>query len=378
MSRHSLTIIPSSGLQMFALETLRDIDHLVVGATILGTGGGGDPKAGRETLNADLTAGRKLKIVQLNELPGESLVVSPYYVGAMSGSAGLEQKKVIANPFEVGIEVIEKHLQRKVAATLACEIGGGNTAAALHLAAQLGVPLVDGDLTGRAGPEIHQNTANLFDAPMAPSAIVSDSGNVVFIESYGSIDDYEALARYVSVLARGYVAVIDTPLTPRLASQLLVVGTISESVNLGRAVREAHEQSRDALEAVRKTLGGWILFQGYVENYNRRDEKGFLIGEVTLKGTNAWRGRKFRSWIKNEHLFAWRDGKPVVMPPDLIIFLDAQGHGVTNDTLRQDQEVSVLAAKAPAVWRTLKGLELFGPQHFGLEYDYVPVEELNK
>ena len=37
-------------------------------------------------------------------------------------------------------------------------------------------------------------------------------------------------------------------------------------------------------------------------------------------------------------------------------------------------EVSVLAARAPDVWRTQRGLELFGPKHFGFDYTYVPVE----
>jgi DUF917 family protein len=70
------------------------------------------------------------------------------------------------------------------------------------------------------------------------------------------------------------------------------------------------------------------------------------------------------------------DQKPAVMPPDLIIFLDSDGYGITNDTLKQGLEVSVLAARAPQVWRTPKGLEFFGPKHFGFEYTYVPVEKL--
>jgi hypothetical protein len=49
---------------------------------------------------------------------------------------------------------------------------------------------------------------------------------------------------------------------------------------------------------------------------------------------------------------------------------------VTNDALKQGLEVSVLAAKAPDVWRTPKGLEFFGPKHFGFDHEYVPVEEL--
>jgi DUF917 family protein len=64
------------------------------------------------------------------------------------------------------------------------------------------------------------------------------------------------------------------------------------------------------------------------------------------------------------------------MPPDLIMFLDHNGHGITNDALKLGLEVSVVAAKAPEVWRTTKGLGFFGPRHFGFDFDYVPVERL--
>ena len=73
---------------------------------------------------------------------------------------------------------------------------------------------------------------------------------------------------------------------------------------------------------------------------------------------------------------AWRDGKPIVMPPDMIMFLREDGEPITNTELKEGDQVIVVAARAPEVWRCEKGLELFGPRHFGFDYDYVPVEEL--
>ena len=123
-------------------------------------------------------------------------------------------------------------------------------------------------------------------------------------------------------------------------------------------------------------MGGWLIFKGSVEKYEWKNEKGFLFSEVSLSGKDEWRDRTFRSWIKNEHIFAWLDTKPIVMPPDLIMFLDKSGCGVTNDTLKQGLEVSIIAARAPDIWRTPKGLTYFGPKHFGFDYEYVPVEKL--
>jgi DUF917 family protein len=361
---------------MFTLESKDAIENLVVGTTILGTGGGGSPQVGEEVLESDLKAGRQLQIVNLDEISEGSLLVSPYYIGSVAPDVRPSKKVTIAEPFTVALESVERYFGRKVAATAAIELGGGNTAAALHVASQLGIPMVDGDLLGRAGPELHQSTTHVFGASMAPSFVVSGTGNVVLIERYADIDDYESLARYVAVLAGGHAAVIDTPLTKSTASKILIKGTISRSIAVGKAVRQALQDGRDPVEAVRNALGGWLLFRGTVEKYEWRNEKGFLFGDVTLRGNKEWQGQSFRSWIKNEHIFAWRDSKPIVMPPDLIMFLDHNGHGITNDALKPGLEASIVVAKAPEVWRTAKGLEFFGPRHFGFDFDYAPVESL--
>ena len=95
-------------------------------------------------------------------------------------------------------------------------------------------------------------------------------------------------------------------------------------------------------------------------------------------GIGRCSGKTLRTWIKNEHIMAWIDNKPVTMPPDLIMFIRDSGEPITNTVLRVGDKVNVVVAKAPDVWRTPKGLELFGPRHFGFDYDYVPVEELVK
>lgn len=362
----------------FFIETRNDIEDLVVGTTILGTGGGGSPQMGREVLDSDLAAGRKLRIVSLDRIAENSLIVSPYFVGSVAPGVKPNKTVTVREPFALGLETIERHLKRNVAGTVATELGGGNTAAALHVASQLGVPLIDGDLVGRAAPELHQSTAHIFGLSMAPSVVVSETGNVLSIERYADMDDYELLVRYVAVLAGGHAAVIDTPLMKSEAMKVVVRGTLSKAVAVGKAVREALQRSQDPVDEVRNALGGWNLFKGRVEKYEWRNEKGFLFGDVTLAGMEKWQGHSFRSWIKNEHIFAWRDNKPIVMPPDLIMFLNGDGRGITNDALKPGLELSVLGAKAPDVWRSGNGLQFFGPRHFGFDYDYVPVEQLTK
>ena len=361
---------------MFSLDTIKEIEDLIRGATILGTGGGGSPEKGLELLKEALAIAKEIKIIDLNEVPNDSVVIVPYYVGTIAPTARTKKPIKIEEPIRVAFEEMEKLLGKKIAAVAACEIGGFNTAIALYIGAKLGLPAIDGDLLGRAAPELHQCTVHIFGIPMYPSVIVTETGNIVVVRQYADIDDYEAIARYMSVLAGRFAAVVDTPLSKEDAEKAVIKGTISLCIKLGRGVRDAREKGLNPIDAVVRTLNGWKVFEGIVDRYRWRDEGGFLVGEAILKGINEWEGHVFKTWIKNEHIMAWRDNKPVTMPPDLIMFLRDNGEPITNTDLREGMKVHVVVSKAPNVWRTPKGLELFGPRHFGFDVEYVPVEKL--
>jgi len=42
------------------------------------------------------------------------------------------------------------------------------------------------------------------------------------------------------------------------------------------------------------------------------------------------------------------------------------------------QEVVLVGWPNSEMWRTPKGIEVFGPRHFGFDFDYVPIEQLQK
>ncbi len=357
-----------------------EIEALVDGATILGVGGGGSPERGLASLLEQFDRGRKLVLASIDELNEDDLLASPYFVGSVAPTVPkIKLPAVIDDPIAQAIKLLEEKLGRKVAGTVASEIGGGNTAASLAIAAKLGIPMVDGDLMGRAGPELHQSTVHIFGFTMYPAAIVSNTGNQMVVDSYASIDDYEAIARYASVISQGHVAVVDTPLTKPQAKRCVIQGMISKCIAIGNARKNAVQKNEDAAKAVTKELrNGKIIFSGKVSNYSWKDERGFLLGEAQIEGNGEWKGSKLKSWIMNEHIMCWINEKPAVMSPDLIAFLDPRtGAGVTNDKLAKDMDVIVVGASINDVWRTPRGLDLFGPRHFGFAFDYVPFEKLS-
>lgn len=363
---------------MWSITDTGDAEKLVLGATILGTGGGGDPREGLSMLKSVLEESKRIDIITFEELPEDRLIAVPYYVGSIA--PGLKPKKKIKITDAIGkaFEIMEKELGTKIGAVVASELGGANTPVALSIAAKLGIPAIDGDLLGRAAPELHQCTVHVFNIPMYPSAIVSETGNVVVVKEYADIDDYEAIARYLSVLSGKFVAVVDTPMRKSDAEKAVVSGTLSKCFRLGSAVLRAKARRRDPVRKIARVLEGWVVFKGIVESYRWRSEGGFLKGEVVVKGLYGYDGRVLKSWIMNEHIMVWLDEKPLVMPPDLFMLVTDDGMPITNTELKEGMVVNGVAAKAPDVWRTRRGLELFGPRHFGFDYEYVPVEELVK
>ena len=357
-----------------------EVQDLVDGATILGVGGGGNPKTGLARLLGVLDSGKKLVLADLDEFGENDLFASPYFVGSVA-SLEKESKKTetsVEDPIAEAVSLLESRMGEKLAGTVSTEIGGGNTAACLAIAGKMGIPMIDGDLMGRAGPELHQSTMQIFHFSMAPSAIVSETGNRILVESYSSIDDYEAVARYVSVVSGGHAAVVDSPLTKSKAKDCVIPGTVSQCMAIGKARRAAKEQDRDPVSGIMAELeNARRLLRGKVEKYTWKDEKGFLYGEAAVAGTGEWRGKRFKSWIMNEHIMGWADDKPAVMPPDLFMFLNpSSGFAITNDALKEGMEVEIVGASVPRVWRKPEGIAVFGPRHFGFDYDYVPFEDL--
>lgn len=363
---------------MWSISTISQAEKLVLGATILGTGGGGNPKEGLAMLKNVLDAGKRVDVVNLEELPENSVVVVPYYVGSIAPGLAPRKQVKVTNAIGKALEIMEKELGVKIGGVVASEIGGENTPVALKIAAENGIPAVDGDLLGRAAPELHQCTVHIFNIPMYPSVLVSETGNVVIVREYADIDDYEAIARYLSVLSGKFVAVVDTPMRKQEAEKAVVKGTISKCTKLGEEVLKARARGEDPVKAIAKVLEGWVVFRGVVEKYTWRNEGGFLKGEAVVRGLGEFSGRVLRSWIMNEHIMVWVDDKPLVMPPDIFTLVMDDGTPITNTELREGMVVNGVAARAPSVWRTPRGLELFGPRHFGFNYDYIPVEKLVK
>ncbi len=356
---------------------IEEIKHLIVGATILGVGGGGSPEFGLKILSKDLEEGRELRISNFNELDPKSYIATPYFAGSIPPPGVKRERKEFTPKVMVkALKLLEEQINSRISAVIATEIGGGNTAVALHLGAVLGLPLVDGDHAGRSVPELVHSTYYINGIPLTPSIIATADGDYVVFKDYSSIQSYENIVRAIAAQAMGTVFVLDSPVKVEVASKVAVKGSITRAIKLGEVVENARSSGEDVASVVAEELNGYIIMRGKVSKHDLREKAGFLIGNTYIEGIGEFEGKNLRIWVKNENIIAWINDAPIVLPPDLIILIGEDGYGVVNSKIRIGMKISVIAAPGPNEWKTPKGLEVVGPKHFGFNYEYKPVKEL--
>ncbi|MEP7026435.1 MAG: DUF917 domain-containing protein, partial [Actinomycetota bacterium] len=140
---------------------------LARGCAVLGAGGGGDPYLGLlQALQATEDFG-PVPLVDLDELPDESLVMPCGGIGAPTVSI---EKIENGDEGDRLRDQLEYMTGRKVAALMAAEIGGANGLLPIAWAARMRLPIVDADGMGRAFPEVPQVAMHL--AGISPSPAV--------------------------------------------------------------------------------------------------------------------------------------------------------------------------------------------------------------
>ncbi len=364
----------------------REAEDMCVGATVLGTGGGGSTELGIQLLQAAIDAGKTVRLARADEVPEDAIVVMAAFVGSIApGSKEDRYRQTLReqilsqeSPLLVGLRLLETHLGLPVFAALPAEMGGLNTAVAAILGALAGIPFVDGDSIGRAKPELEMGSYSLRGLSLAPMAVCDVWRNRTLVLQTQSFKVAEQIARALAVIGGGTVTV-RCPISGIDLRRMVVGGTVSKALAIGEAYRTARERGGDCVGAILRASGGVRLFEGTISKLSWEDRGGFMWGDFWLRGTGPDKGHSFRVWLKNENEISWLDDKPYVMTPDLLCAVEAgSGRPFTNSELVEGKAMVVFGVPADPIWRTPEGLALTGPSHFGFDLTYRPLEEIVK
>lgn len=378
-----------------------DLDWITIGCYILGTGGGGSPYSTMLRVRGILQAGGTVRVVSPEDLKDDDLIGS----GGAAGSPTVGIEKLSADEImDAQNGLYELFKGGRATHIIPLEIGGSNGLQGLVIGAStnMNVPCVDGDWMGRAYPTKWQTTPVVFGERkivFAPICVADGNGNTLYMPTAKSDLKVEQVIRAALSQMGSAVGTADAPVTGEETKRWAVEHTISLSWRIGREVARARKENRidsvaeSIIDAVGGPETGRVLFKGKIVGVERKLWMGHVYGEVIIEGTESQFSGKIKIPFKNENIAAIRmhDGEEsktgeernedvLAIVPDLISVIDAQnGEAIGTPEYRYGLLVLVIGITASERWTSPKGIEIGGPNAFGLNHlEYRPLGKFVK
>ena len=355
------------------------LGDLARGAAFLGTGGGGDPYIGRLMAEHAVREFGMPKIIEVDDLDDDAAVYSAAMVGAPTV---MMEKAASGDDIERAVTRMAEIMGRMPDAIVPLEIGGINSMLPVVAAARLGLPLLNCDGMGRAFPEIQMVTFNVYGVSATPAVIVNEHLETVVVETNSAkraedLIRVSAIQMGLSVLFSGY------PMTGRQVKKASIRGTLRAAMDIGTAIRVGQTQDNpvqsllDCLSNTEYFNHCTVLFSGKITDLIRETRRGFAIGRCEIDSLED-PADQLTIEFQNEFLRAQRNGRTTAIVPDLICVIDSEtAEPITVEALRYGQRVKVIGTSAAPTMRTPESLAVFGPRCFGLDEDFVRLEDLH-
>jgi len=253
--------------------------------------------------------------------------------------------------------------------------------APLWTASELGLCVLDGDLMGRAYPELGMITPNIYGEAPTPCSMGDDKGVMFILYEMVNNDSKKAeqwLRKNITEL--GCDGGIASPLTKTQVSKYMIRNTLSHVWRLGRAILQARRVKRNPLPIIEKE-NGRLIFIGKIVSLYRLTQDGYNKGKAKISGLEQFINSTMDIEFQNENLVAWfyGDNKPedkvvVATVPDIISVVDTESYQpFLVEDLKFGLRASVLVLPASPLMRTEQALKIIGPKGFGYDVDYKPV-----
>lgn len=367
--------------------TEQELIDMMVGACIQSTRGCETDDAVADIRKA-LGEGKEFKLISTEGFPEDGMVVAVQGLGGggpweyVIERTDAQNLPTISNQSIRVVELLAEYMGKDFTAMVRAEAAGA-TAAALLIAADMGIPTLDAGITGRAVPEVQQSIPWINGMASIPTAIITKWGDEIIIKH--AVDEYrvEDIGRAIAVASGGSATITMAPMSGAQLEKGVIPGNLSEAMLFGRTVREAVQANEDPIDALVEVSGGYKLFEGIVTKNEEEGDRGFNWVNAELQGINEYEGQTYKIYVKNENIVTWLDGELDAVSPDYIYNLNpATGESIIIDGglggYPLGLKVAMVGVAAAPQWRSEKGIELIGPRHFGFDFDFVPIEELQE
>ncbi|KAF8582179.1 Hydantoinase/oxoprolinase [Ramaria rubella] len=376
--------------EWFLSET--DLEWISEGCGILGTGGGGSPYPPFIMARQIIRDGGKIRVISHDSLPDDAVVFRGCFMGAPSVS---NERLPGGGEIETACRNLAKFMDMGTPiAVISDEIGGCNGMQPMVLASaiHLDVPVFDGDLMGRAYPNVWQLLPAVYDVPgsLIPCSVSDGVGNCIVLSSASSQPMVETILRGICTELGSLVGLSMAPLSVAICRKYGVTKSVSQAWRLGRAAAERRQNNdvKGIPAAILRVQNGKNLFTGKIIDVKR--EWGTISvaplanseQEEASNSVQAFRpDDRLLVTFQNENLMAEllsvrssTTKQMLAVVPDLIAVLDTQsGSSLGTHEYRYGLRVTVLALAGSPLWTSPKGLEKGGPAAFGLDIPFQSV-----
>ena len=345
-AENPITAVASNHVRLLAenthVLTEEEIDYFSIGSGYLGSGGGGEVRLARIAALSSLRNGNPLTMIRdINKLCEDDYVV---VIGNVGMPEVMIEKLASRSSGSIVIENIKRTIEEKVghsinlAGVALIEIGGGNGLFSGAQAAVMGVPMLDLDTMGRAFPSILMTSTIIdgeFDDHVVVLAKEDEKGDCIEIHKK-TLQECEKVMFQCLEENGGSMFAAMMPITVKQAKKWCIQGTISTAIEIGRRVSLNLRDRKSIVQTLNEALVGTnygrceLIINGTIISINRHSDQHHNFGEIIVKDA---KGDLCEILYKNENLVAKKDGRIVVLTPDLITIVNPDtGHAIGSSS----------------------------------------------
>lgn len=352
-----------------------DIRNVIVGATVIGAGGGGSISCAYDMLD-NFKASNPEKPVQLELIDPKDMAPGAYAavtagMGAPRALVGVDFTPFAVNAFETLTEMAAD-MGRKLQYCIPVEIGGFNTFVPMLISLLKGVPLIDADGAGRAVPALDTLLLHINGLDTSPLAMADDKNNRLKIELADTRDASmgENIGRWICTAfdmkagLSGWMVTKDEILTS------IANNSVSYAMSIGETIAK-YDGKGNVYDFIAKNsdLPCKPVCTGKITKMETKTANGFDYGVAIIAGED---GHEYKIPFQNENLAIYKNGTPLMTVPDIIsVFNKETGMPMTNADTAEGQYVDVGIARVDEKWWKVgeaKMNEIWKPYFSNVEY----------
>ncbi len=331
-----------------------NIKNIMLGATLLASGGGGSYSDGLVLLDnfkkANPDVQIRVRMIENYETGSDDYAMVIAGIGAPTGQADQDFSPCALSCYDEMKNYICPRIDKVLSYTIPVEMGGFNTLVPMLVSMKYNIPIVNADGAGRAVPTLTTTIMAVKGIDAEPVVLTDANDNRVslIIKKESSKDMIENISRVISEEFNANAAIggwlmNNMPLSKIATGTILLAksygdivtliqGEYSQSDNIGELVAEEIVKAGKPLTI--------LCSNGKVTQFSSVDSDGFDVGGYKIVN-NDENACDYRILFKNENLLIYKiesDGDETIYmtAPDIITVLDRKtGMPLTNEDLEQ-------------------------------------------